>query len=172
MKVISVTIEGAILHPDKPDPRLKKHNKLVMKYQKKADDLMEKNGFTRKGVNRVAYTRKGGPTVIVRGNLEPLNTKGFGTSMLNKNLPVRLYIGWYGTSTTTRERGIEGTDFTDFWKAQVPPFNGKEPATINGYTEPLYVNLDKDFASGKTEAVLKKQFEALKTFVEGLKKKS
>lgn len=171
MKVVSVVIEASIEHPDKVDPRLKKHNKLVVKYQKKADDLMEKNGFTRKGVNRVAYTRKGGPTVIVRGNLEPLNGKGFGTSILYKNLPVRLYIGWYGTSTATRDREIEGTDFMDFWKKQVPASTGREPLGPSNHSEKLYVNMEKDLDSGKTEEVLKKQFEALKTFIEGLKKK-
>lgn len=50
MKVISVRIEAApkasedpahaLKYPAKPDPRLNKHNKLVVKYQKKADALM------------------------------------------------------------------------------------------------------------------------------------
>lgn len=101
MKVISVHIEGAkgdedaahaLKYTTKPDPRLSKHNKLVIKYQKKADALMEKNGFTRRGNSLVEYTRKGGPTVIARGNLEALDAKGFGTSITHKNLPVRLFI--------------------------------------------------------------------------------
>lgn len=143
MKVISVHIEGAkgdedaahaLKYPTKPDPRLNKHNKLVVKYQKKADALMEKNGFTRKGNSLVAYTRKGGPTVIARGNIESLNAKGFGTSPTSKNLPVRLFIGWYGTSTATRQREIPGTGFEDFWKQQVPEWDSKYcaglPATL------------------------------------------
>ena len=180
MKVISVRIEGAkgdedaahaLKYPTKPDPRLNKHNKLVVKYQKKADALMEKNGFTRKGNSLVAYTRKGGPTVIARGNIEALNAKGFGTSPTSKNLPVRLFIGWYGTSTATRQREIPGTGFEDFWKKQVPEWDSKVLRGPSGHTENLYQNLAKDYESGKTEKVLKEQFEALKTFIEGLKKK-